>query len=83
MSKQRANSTREAWVVCLILGMIMINFPFIHIFNNDRMLFDIPILVLYFFIGWPASIWVTRFFMKKIDQMEEENEDNSEGRGSS
>ncbi len=82
MSKHQGNSTKEAWVLCLILGMIMINFPFIHIFNNDRLLFDIPVLVLYFFIGWPASILVTRYFVRKIDRVNLENNDNSEGRGS-
>lgn len=66
MNNPQGNPTREAWILCLILGIIMINFPFIHIFSNERLILGIPTLVLYFFIGWPASILVTWFFSRKI-----------------
>lgn len=62
MKKNQGSSTREAWILCLILGIIMLNFPFIQIFNSGEKLFDIPILVLYFFIGWPLSIGVVYLF---------------------
>lgn len=83
MSKLQNNSVKEAWILCLILGMIMINFPFIHIFNNERLMFGIPILVLYFFIGWPASILVTWYFVLKIDNAEPDDNDPPEGRSGS
>jgi len=67
MRDSQGNSTREAWILCLVLGIIMLNFPFIHIFNNDNLIFGIPVLVLYFFIGWPASIVVIWFFVRKIE----------------
>lgn len=63
MQKIKETSFREAWVLCLILGIVMINFPFVHIFNSDQLIFGIPKLVLYFFIGWPASIAVIWFFV--------------------
>ena len=66
MKNPQGNSTKEAWILCLILGIIMINFPFIHIFNNNQLIFGIPTLVLYFFIGWPVSILVTWFFAERI-----------------
>jgi len=66
MKNPQGNSTKEAWILCLILGVIMINFPFIHVFNNDHLIFGIPTLVLYFFIGWPASILVTLIFAERI-----------------
>lgn len=66
MKETKQSSVREAWILCLILGIIMINFPFVHIFNTDQLLFGIPELVLYFFIGWPASIIVIWFFIRKM-----------------
>ena len=63
MKESQGSSIREAWVLCLILGLVMINFPFIHIFNTEQLIFGIPKLVLYFFIGWPASIAVIWFFV--------------------
>lgn len=75
MKGMQGNSTREAWILCLVLGMIMINFPFIHIFSNDRMIFGIPSLVLYFFIGWPLSIMVTWLFVRQINREEKSKND--------
>jgi hypothetical protein len=66
MKEAKESSVREAWILCLILGIVMINFPFVHIFNIDRLIFGIPELVLYFFIGWPASIVVIWFFVGKM-----------------
>ena len=68
MKEPQRNSLREAWILCLILGLIMINFPFIHIFNTRDMIFGIPKLVLYFFVGWPISIAVIWFFVHFVDK---------------
>lgn len=76
MKNPQGNSTKEAWILCLILGVIMINFPFIHIFNNTNLTFGIPTLVLYFFFGWPASILVTWFFARMISQPAENSTKN-------
>lgn len=53
---------REAWVICFILGLVMLNFPFLHIFNKDVPLFGIPLIVLYLMLGWPLSIVVIWLF---------------------
>ena len=68
MKDRQGDSTKEAWILSLILGVILINFPFIHIFNNDRSIFGIPPLVLYFFFGWPASIGVTWLFIRQVEK---------------
>ncbi len=73
MKKTNTTSTREAWILCLILGVIMLNFPFLQIFNTGRTLFGIPILVFYFFVGWPISIFVILLFVNRL-QREEETE---------
>jgi len=73
------NSTREAWILCLILGMIMINFPFVHIFNSAHLVLGMPILVIYFFIGWPFSILVIWFFVRQIELENRENRDQDGG----
>jgi len=75
------NPIKEAWVLCVVLGLIMINFPFIHIFNNSRPVFGIPGLVLYFFIGWPLSIVVIWFFVHHIGKKPRSQEDDSDDDG--
>jgi len=82
MKEPRESSIREAWVLCLILGLVMINFPFIHIFNTAQPIFGIPKLILYFFIGWPVSIAVIAIFVhyskKHLQENPEETKDISE-----
>ena len=53
---------REAWVIFFILGLVMLNFPFLHIFNKDVQIFGIPLIILYLMIGWPLSIVVVYLF---------------------
>jgi len=60
---------KEAWVIFFILGIIMINFPFIHIFNKTVPLFGFPLLVLYFLLGWPVSILVIYLFTRGVNTL--------------
>lgn len=58
---------KETWVVFFMLGLIMLNFPFIHIFDTQRQFFGIPLLFLYLILGWMISICVIYLFVKAID----------------
>jgi len=53
---------QEFWVIFFFLGMVMLNFPFMHIFNKNELFFGIPLIILYLFIGWPLSIMVVWLF---------------------
>lgn len=59
---------RESWVIFFIMGIIMMNFPFLAIFNKSTMLFGFPLLFLYFTIGWVVSIFVIYLFTLSIRQ---------------
>lgn len=55
---------RESWIIFFILGIIMMNFPFLHIFNKAHLLFGLPLLFLYLVGGWFISICVIYLFMR-------------------
>jgi hypothetical protein len=59
---------RESWVIFFIMGIIMLNFPFLHIFNKSDTLFGIPLLFLYFTAGWAVSIFVIYLFTLAVNQ---------------
>jgi hypothetical protein len=59
---------RESWVIFFIMGIIMLNFPFLHIFNKSDMLFGFPLLFIYFTIGWAVSIFVIYLFTLAVKQ---------------
>lgn len=54
----------ESWVIFFILGIIMMNYPFVIIFNKEQTLFKMPLLFLYFYGGWFISIVVIYIFTK-------------------
>ena len=59
---------RESWVIFFILGIIMLNFPFLHIFNKSDTLFCFPLLFIYFTVGWAFSIFVIYLFTLAVNQ---------------
>ena len=65
---------REAWFFFFLLGLVMLNYPFLLIFNKPVCFLGIPLPVLYVFIGWPLSILVVFIFSRCLIIEEEQNE---------
>lgn len=59
---------RESWFIFFIMGIIMLNFPFLHIFNKSEPLSGFPLLFIYFMAGWAFSIFVIYLFTLAITQ---------------
>ena len=66
---------RESWVIFFILGVIMLNYPFIQIFNKPLRVAGIPMLYLYFIGGWAVSIFVIYLFSRAIDLSTDKDEE--------
>lgn len=65
---------RESWVVFFILGFIMMNYPFINIFNKHYEVCDIPLLLLYLYCCWAVSIIVIYLLVSTINLPEADND---------
>jgi hypothetical protein len=70
MKSNNPERLKESWVLCFLLGLIMLNYPFIEIFNKPMQLLGIPILVLYLMTGWPISIFIIFLFTRHIGDPE-------------
>jgi len=55
---------KDTWVIFFVLGMVMMNYPFISIFNKPTLPFGIPLLYLYLLIGWVFSIFIVYLFSR-------------------
>lgn len=70
MTKQRPSrlmqclTLKESWIIFFILGIVMMNFPFLSIFNKSVTFFGIPLLYLYLYCGWFVSIVVILVFTR-------------------
>ena len=70
---------KEGWGIFCLLGIIMLNYPFIHIFNKPNdVIAGFPLMVLYLFIGWPISIGVIYLFARYLISPEDLNNTNEE-----
>jgi len=69
---------RESWLIFFVMGIVMLNFPFLHIFNKSGTLFGFPLLFLYFTIGWAVSIFVIYLFTLTIRPSHDVNSGNKE-----
>lgn len=66
----------ESWVIFFILGIIMMNFPFMDIFNKPITILGFPLMYLYLFIGWAVSIFVIYLFTLAIDHNDDKNQES-------
>ena len=55
---------QESWVIFFIMGIIMMNFPFLHIFNKNVTILGFPLMFIYLTAGWAFSIFVIYIFMR-------------------
>jgi hypothetical protein len=60
-------SLKESWIIFFILGIIMLNYPFLHMFNKPATLMNMPLLYHYFTEGWCISIIVIYLFTRTIE----------------
>lgn len=86
MKSERKLPLKDAWFIWFVLGVVMLNYPFLHIFNKEILVFGIPLTVLYFFIGWPVSIFIIYLFSIYLERetgqiRSEENPSRDPGEG--
>lgn len=65
----------ESWFIFFVMGIIMMNFPFLHIFNKSDPIFGFPLMFLYLFIGWVISIFVIYLFTLTFKHAEDKNQE--------
>ena len=67
---------RESWIIFFILGNVMINFPFLKIFNQPITIMGFPLLFLYFTLGWAISIGVIYLFTQTTEPDHQHGEEH-------
>lgn len=67
---------RESWIIFFVVGFIMMNFPFMHIFNKASTVFGYPLMFLYFYLGWAVSIFVIYIFTLAVSHTTDKSPEN-------
>ncbi len=69
---------RESWIIFFILGNVMINFPFLKIFNRTTCIMGLPLLFIYFTFGWAISIFVIYLFTRPMQHDDRSHEEQKQ-----
>jgi len=81
MKSRQKLPLHEAWAIFFALGVVMLNYPFLHIFNKNTELFGIPLILIYLLVGWPLSIVVIYLFATALGKTPSKNQ-SKQGRSS-
>ena len=68
---------RESWVIFFIMGIIMMNFPFMQIFNKADTILGLPLMYLYLVLGWAISIFVIYLFTRAVAPNDSRRHENN------
>lgn len=66
MPVPRQSRLRQLWLIAFVFGASMINYPFLQIFNRRLFVCGVPLLFLYFSLGWAASIGVIALYARAL-----------------
>ena len=80
MKKRPSQKPNETWLLIIAVGMVILNFPFIQVFNTQGAFFGIPTLIVYIFFVWSLLIIGLIVFSRILCQSSDQGEDDREQR---
>ncbi len=80
MKKRPVQKPKEIWLLSIAVGMVILNFPFIQVFNTQGFFFGMPTLIVYIFFVWSLLIIALIVFLHILCQSSDQGENNREQR---
>ena len=68
MGSSRGDRLRGAWLFGLLLSIVVFDYPFIRMFNSSRMVFGLPLAIVYLLGGWLLFIGGIYLFVRRLDR---------------
>ncbi len=68
MGSSRGDRIKGAWLFGLLLSIVIFNYPFALIFNRSRLVFGLPLAVLFLMGGWLLFIGGIYLFVRRLDR---------------
>lgn len=56
--------SHEKLVALFVIGIVLINYPLLHLFSEGGLILGIPVLYLYLFVCWLVLIGAIAFVME-------------------
>ena len=77
MKTSRRKHSKGVWLIGSLLYVVVLNYPFVLIFNQVKSVFGIPLIILYLLGGWLLFIVIIILFVRSLNGHDEE--ESSEG----
>lgn len=61
-----AGKRNERLLALVLAGALALNYPLLHVFSGEWLLFGIPILYVYLFAMWAVFIGVAALIMERM-----------------
>lgn len=58
---------KDWWLILVIVGVVVLNYPFISIFNKPIYIFGLPLFFIYLYLGWIISIFIIFLYVKLLN----------------
>ena len=68
--------SREKLTALFALGVLLFNYPLLHLFGKDELIFGVPLLYLYLFGCWAAIIAVIAIVIERKSSVEKVGADS-------
>lgn len=63
---------RDTWVVAFLLGFLVMNYPFLMVFNKPVLVRGVPLLYLYLELGWLAFLLMAYLFSRAQERQKDD-----------
>lgn len=60
-----SNKFQERLIALFVLGVLVLNYPILHLFGSGTLWFGIPVLYLYLFVCWLVLILFLALLMER------------------
>ncbi len=57
---------RDWWFILVVIGVVVLNYPFISIFNKLLYIWGFPLFFIYLYLGWIISIFVIFLYSRLL-----------------
>ena len=74
--------SRENMVILFVVGLLVLNYPLLSLFDRMKSVLGIPLLFLYVFVMWLAIIVLTAMVVERAERRGDERPGSMEGAGS-
>ncbi|MCX7991840.1 MAG: hypothetical protein N2999_07400 [Proteobacteria bacterium] len=58
---------KDWWIILVVVGVVVLNYPFMSIFNGLIYIAGLPLFFIYLYLGWIISIFIIYLYVRFLN----------------